>query len=50
MISNCFFEDSIGTAIEIGSDTDRVMVVGNQLTGNKLIINNPDTINVANDP
>jgi len=49
IISHTFFEDDIGVGIYIGANTDRVIVSGNELTGNKLIIDNPRTVNIGND-
>jgi hypothetical protein len=36
MIHDNFFKDVIGTAIHIGSNTDRVMISNNEITGSKI--------------
>ena len=46
MIRGNYFEDSIptGVAVEIGSNTDRVMVVDNELVGNSIENSGTDTL------
>lgn len=44
---NNFFQDAIGTAIQVDETVDRVMVVGNELAGNKIVNGGKDTL-VAN--
>lgn len=47
MLRGLYFSDTIGTAINIGPNTDRVMVTDCELVGNALINNGQDTL-VAN--
>lgn len=49
MVRGNYFEDGIpsGIAVEIGSNTDRVMVVDNELVGNAISNSGTDTL-VAN--
>jgi hypothetical protein len=35
-IQGCFFKDSTGVAIKLGTEYDRVIIVGNELAGNTL--------------
>lgn len=46
MIRGNYFEDNIpsGVAVDIGSNTDRVMVVDNELTGNTITNQGSDTL------
>lgn len=50
MIHDDFFQDAVGTAIHVGSAADRVMITGNQLTGNALRVENALTLNANNQP
>ncbi|HQP34465.1 MAG TPA: glycosyl hydrolase family 28-related protein [Polyangiaceae bacterium] len=50
MIHDNFFQDAIGTAIHVGPLADRVMLTGNQLTGNAVKIENALTLNANNQP
>lgn len=49
MVRGNYFEDQIptGIAVQIGANTDRVMVVDNELTGNSIQNQGADTL-VAN--
>jgi len=47
MLRGLYFGDALGTAISIGSNTDRVMVTDCELVGNAIINNGADTL-VAN--
>jgi hypothetical protein len=40
-IQGCFFKDLTGVAIELGPEYDRVIIVGNELAGNRLNIPSP---------
>jgi hypothetical protein len=44
MIQGNYFKDAIGTAIHTGPNTDRVMIMGNQLTGNALSLQGPQPL------
>jgi hypothetical protein len=50
MLQANFFEDVIGTAIHVGTNTDRVMIVGNELTGNTVSLQGPRTLSINNQP
>ncbi len=48
MIQANFFTDVIGTAIHVGTNTDRVMIIGNELAGNSLSLQGPLTLSTNN--
>ena len=50
MLQANFFKDVIGTAIHVGPGTDRVMIIGNELAGNTLLLEGPRTLNANNHP
>ncbi|HXR48700.1 MAG TPA: glycosyl hydrolase family 28-related protein [Candidatus Limnocylindrales bacterium] len=50
MLQANFFEDNIGTAIHVGTNTDRVMIIGNELAGNTLSLHGPRTLSANNHP
>ncbi len=50
LIQGNYFADSIGTAIHVGPATDRVMVLGNMLTGNIVSLSGPRTLSANNQP
>jgi hypothetical protein len=45
-----FFTDNVGVAIRVGAGTDRVMVLGNMLTGNTVSLSGPRTTTANNQP
>jgi hypothetical protein len=45
-----FFQDNIGQAIRVDPTADRVMLLGNMLTGNGLVNNGPRTTSANNQP
>ena len=45
-----FFQDNIGTAIRVEPAADRVMILGNMLTGNGILNNGPRTTSANNQP
>ena len=45
-----YFTDNIGVAIRVGPRTDRVMVLGNMLTGNTASLSGPNTTSSNNQP
>ncbi len=50
MLQGNFFKDGTGTAIHIGAATDRVMIMGNELTGNALSLQGTKTLSANNQP
>jgi hypothetical protein len=50
MIEGNFFQDLIGTAIHVGTNSDRVMIVNNELVGNTLSLQGPRTLSANNHP
>lgn len=50
MIQHNYFTDSGGTAVAVavGPDTDRVMIVGNELAGNRMDLHGPLTLEATN--
>ncbi len=45
-----YFTDSIGTAIRVGPATDRVMILGNMLSGNVMSLSGTNTLSANNQP
>src|SRR6266568_3536466 len=45
-----YFTDSIGTAIRVGPATERVMILGNMLSGNVMSLSGTNTLSVNNQP
>lgn len=50
VIQGNYFTDSVGTAIRVRSTTDRVMVLGNMLVGNSVVLSGPRTLSANNQP
>jgi hypothetical protein len=50
IIQGNFFADNVGIAIRVRNTTDRVMVLGNMLTGNSVALAGPRTISANNQP
>lgn len=50
MLQGNYFTDNVGVAIKVEATTDRVMVVGNMLTGNTLALAGPHTSSGSNQP
>ncbi len=50
MLHDNFFKDSIGTAIHVGTGSDRVMIMDNELAGNSLSLQGSRTISTNNQP
>ena len=50
MLHDNFFVDGTGTAIHVGTNSDRVMIMGNELTGNALSLQGSRTISANNQP
>ena len=48
MLQGNYFKDVIGTAIHVGTNTDRVMILGNELMGNSLSLEGPRTLEAGN--
>jgi hypothetical protein len=49
MVHDNYFKDLIGTAIHVGTNTDRVMISNNELVGNTLFLEGPRTLTANND-
>lgn len=50
IIQGNYFTDTIGTAIRVGPAADRVMILGNMLTGNVLSLSGTNTLTANNQP
>jgi hypothetical protein len=48
MLHGSYFKDVIGTAVHVGTNTDRVMILGNELVGNSLSLEGPRTLEAGN--
>jgi hypothetical protein len=50
MLQANYFKDGTGTAIHVGAGSDRVMIIGNELTGNTLSLQGSKTLSANNQP
>jgi hypothetical protein len=50
MLQANFFKDGTATAIHVGTGTDRVMIIANELAGNTLSLQGPKTLSANNHP
>ena len=50
VVQGNYFSDNIGTAIHVGPATDRVMILGNMLSGNPMSLAGPKTLSANNQP
>ncbi len=50
MLHDNYFKDSIGTAIHVGTGSDRVMITDNELAGNVLSLQGTRTMSTNNQP
>lgn len=50
MLQGNFFKAAIGTAIHVGTNADRVMIIANELAGNVLSLEGPRTLSANNHP
>ena len=50
MLQGNYFKDGTATAIHVGTGTDRVMIIANELAGNTLSLQGPKTLSANNHP
>ena len=50
MVHDNYFQDVVGIGIHVGSNTDRVMILGNELLGNSRQLQGPLTLSANNQP
>ena len=50
MLQGNYFKDGSGIAIRVGTGTDRVMIIANELAGNTVSLSGPKTLSANNHP